>query len=61
VTRGLLNVSSINPHTWEAEAGRMSEFEGSLVYKMSSRTAKAMEKVCLENTKNNKPTITITA
>ena len=33
-------VHTFNPSTWEAEAGR--EFEASLVYVVSSRTARAM-------------------
>jgi hypothetical protein len=44
---------AFNPSTWEAEAGRflrrISEFKASLVYKVSSRTARATEKSCLEN------------
>ena len=38
---------AINPSTWEAEAGRgrqTSEFEVSLVYKVSSRTARAIQR-----------------
>ena len=38
---------TFNPSTWEAEAGR-SEFEASLVYRVSSRTAKATGKPCQE-------------
>jgi hypothetical protein len=44
----------LNPSTWEAEAGgflssggrgrRISEFEASLVYKVSSRTARATQR-----------------
>jgi hypothetical protein len=33
---------------------RISEFEASLVYKVSSRTARAIEKPCLEKPKNKK-------
>jgi hypothetical protein len=34
-----------NPSTWEAEAGRrISEFEASLVYQVSSRTARATQR-----------------
>jgi hypothetical protein len=33
---------AFNPSTWEAEAG--TEFEASLVYKVSSRTAKAIQR-----------------
>jgi hypothetical protein len=35
---------------------RISEFEASLVYKVSSRTARAAEKPCLEKRKTNKQT-----
>ena len=30
--------------TWEAEAGRFLEFEASLVYKVSSKTARAIKR-----------------
>jgi hypothetical protein len=30
--------------TWEAEAGRLCEFEASLVYRVSSRTARDTQK-----------------
>jgi hypothetical protein len=33
---------------------RISEFKASLVYKVSSRTARATEKPCLEKQKNKK-------
>ena len=35
-------VHAFNPSTWEAEAGRSPEFEASLVYKASSRIARAV-------------------
>jgi hypothetical protein len=37
---------AFNPSIWEAEAGgfRISEFEASLVYKVSSRTARAIQR-----------------
>jgi hypothetical protein len=38
---------AFNPSTWEAEAGggrRISEFEASLVYRVSSRTARATQR-----------------
>jgi hypothetical protein len=36
-------VNAFNPSTWEAEAGGfLSEFEASLVYIVSSRTARAI-------------------
>jgi hypothetical protein len=31
---------TFNPSTWKAEAKRISEFKGSLVYRVSSRTAR---------------------
>jgi hypothetical protein len=46
-----------NPSTWEAEAGKFLEFEASLVYRVSSRTARAIQKnpVSKQNkTKQNK-------
>jgi hypothetical protein len=44
---------AFNPSTWEAEAGRF-EFKASLVYKVSSGTARATEKPCLKNKQTNK-------
>jgi hypothetical protein len=35
---------AFNPITWEAEAGGFSEFKPSLVYKVSSRTARATQR-----------------
>jgi hypothetical protein len=36
---------AFNPSTWEADRGRrMSEFKASLVYKVSSRTARATQR-----------------
>jgi hypothetical protein len=35
---------TFNPSTWEAEAGGSLEFEASLVYKVSSRTARAIQR-----------------
>ena len=32
---------ALNPSTWEAEAGRISEFEANLVYRVRSWTARA--------------------
>ena len=38
-------VHTFNPSTWEAEAGRwISEFKASLVYRVSSRTARAIQR-----------------
>jgi hypothetical protein len=45
---------AFNPSTWEAEAGR-SEFEDSLVYRVSSRTARAIQRnPVLKKTKKQK-------
>jgi hypothetical protein len=38
-------VRAFNPSTWEAEAG---EFEYSLLYVVSTRTARDVEKPCLK-------------
>jgi hypothetical protein len=41
----VLVAHTFNPSTWEAEAGRqISEFKASLVYKVSSRTARAIQR-----------------
>ena len=50
---------TFNPSTWEAEAEAggflISEFEASLVYKVSSRTSKATQRnSCLEKQKTTK-------
>ena len=37
-------VHAFNPSTWEAEAGGFLEFEVSLVYRVSSRTARATQR-----------------
>jgi hypothetical protein len=37
-------VHAFNPNTWEAEAGGSLEFEASLVYRVSSRTARATQR-----------------
>jgi hypothetical protein len=49
---------AFNTSTWEAEAGGFLSSEASLVYRVSSRTARATEKPCLEKT--NKQTKTKT-
>jgi hypothetical protein len=36
--------NAFNPSTREAEAGRFLSFEASLVYKVSSRTARAIQR-----------------
>jgi hypothetical protein len=46
-------VRNFNPSTQEAEAGG-SEFEASLVYRVSSRTARATEKPCLKKKKSKR-------
>jgi hypothetical protein len=35
---------AFNPSTWEAEGRQISEFEASLVYRVSSRTARAIQR-----------------
>jgi hypothetical protein len=35
---------AFNPSTWEAESRWISEFEASLVYRVSSRTARATQR-----------------
>jgi hypothetical protein len=35
---------AFNPSIWEAEAGGFSEFKDSLFYKVSSRTAKVIQR-----------------
>ena len=35
---------AFNPSTWEARGRRISEFEASLIYKVSSRTARAIQR-----------------
>jgi hypothetical protein len=48
-----VGVYTFNPSTWEAEAGRqISEFEASLVYKVSSRTASATQRNPVSKNKN---------
>jgi hypothetical protein len=52
---------AFNPSTWEAEAGRqISEFEASLVYRVSSRTARVIQRNPVwKNNNNNKIIIII--
>jgi hypothetical protein len=45
---------AFNPSTREAEAGGLLEFEVSMVYKVSSRTARATEKTLSRKTKIQK-------
>jgi hypothetical protein len=44
-------VHAFNPSTWEAEAGGFLEFKASLVYKVSSRTARAIQRNTVSKTK----------
>jgi hypothetical protein len=37
-------VHAFNPSTWEGRGRRISEFEASLVYNVSSRTARAIQR-----------------
>ena len=43
---------AFNPSTREAEAGRFFEFEASLVYKVSSSTAKAIQRNTVSKNEN---------
>jgi hypothetical protein len=46
---------AFNPSTWEAEAGGFLSFDASLVYKVSSRTARAIQRNPVsKNKKQNK-------
>jgi hypothetical protein len=46
---------AFNPSTWKAEAGRqISEFEASLVYRVSSRTARSIQRNPVSKTKKTK-------
>jgi hypothetical protein len=45
---------AFNPSTWEAEAGRISEFKARLVYKVSSRTARATQRNSVSKNKKTK-------
>jgi hypothetical protein len=43
-----------NPSTWEAEVGGSQEFEASLVYRVSSRTARATQRNPVSKNQNQK-------
>jgi hypothetical protein len=45
---------AFNPSTWEAEAGGIFEFEASLVYRVSSRTARLQRNPVSRNQKKKK-------
>jgi hypothetical protein len=45
-----------NPSTWEAEAGEFLEFKASLVYRVSSRTARATQRNPVSKNQKNKTT-----
>jgi hypothetical protein len=49
---GIVAHDAFNPRTWEAEAGEFlsSEFEVSLVYRVSSRTARAIQRIPVSKT-----------
>ena len=49
---------AFNPSTQRQRQG-ISEFKASLVYRVSSRTARATQKTRFKNTKTNKKTTTI--
>jgi hypothetical protein len=44
---------AFNPRTWEAEEGKF-EFQGSLVYRVSSRTVKATQRNPVSKNKQTK-------
>ena len=44
-------VNAFYPNTWRQNQSDLCEFEASLVYRVSSRTARATEKACLEKKK----------
>ena len=47
-------VHAFNPSTWEAKAGRFLSFESSLVYRVSSRTARAKQRNLSRKTNKQK-------
>jgi hypothetical protein len=47
---------ALNPSTWEAEAGEISEFEASLVYRVSSRIARVIQRNAVLKTKTKTKT-----
>jgi hypothetical protein len=47
-------VQAFNPRTWEAEAGGFLSLRPPWSTKVSSRTARAIEKSCLKKTKKQK-------
>jgi hypothetical protein len=47
-------VHAFNPSTWEGRGRRISEFEASLVYKVSSRTARAIQRNPVSKKKKTK-------
>ncbi|GAB1299163.1 NEDD4 family-interacting protein 2 [Apodemus speciosus] len=49
--RRVVVAHAFNPSTWEAEAGGSLEFEASLVYRVSFRTAKATQKTLSQEEK----------
>jgi hypothetical protein len=51
-------VHAFNPSTWEAEARQISEFKASLVYKVSSRTARAIQRNPVSKTKQKRIYVT---
>ena len=47
-------VHAFNPSTWEARGRRISEFEDSLVYRVSSRSARAIQRDPVSKKPNKK-------
>ena len=46
-------VHTFNLRTWKAKAGNISKFEASLVYRVSSRTARAIQRNTVSKNQNN--------
>jgi hypothetical protein len=56
-TNWMAAAHACNPSTWEAEAGGGSEFEVNLVYRGSSRTARATQRNPVSKTKQKQTNI----
>ena len=54
LTRRAVVVHACNPSTLGGRGRRISEFEASLVYRVSSRIARATQRTCLEKTNKQK-------
>lgn len=47
-------IYAFNPNTWEAGAGGFCEFEAGLIYRLSSKTDRAIQCDLVSKTKTNK-------